>query len=82
MSKPARMDIEEVLRHFSQLEDPRSSINRHHPLTSVVVIAIMAILAGANGPSRVASEAAVAGQRPNRLACRPRVEGHENAETL
>ena len=54
MSKPARMDIEEVLRHFSQLEDPRSSINRHHPLTSVLVIAIMAVLAGANGPTAIA----------------------------
>lgn len=59
MSKPARMDIEEVLRHFSQLEDPRSSINRHHPLTSVVVIAIMAILAGANGPTAIAKWARI-----------------------
>ncbi len=53
MASTARIDIEEVLEHFSHLEDPRSSINRQHPLTSVVVIAIMAILAGANGPTAI-----------------------------
>lgn len=59
MAKTARMDIEDVLRHFDQLEDPRSSVNRHHPLTSVVVIAIMAILAGANGPTAIAKWAKI-----------------------
>jgi predicted transposase YbfD/YdcC len=54
MANSARIDIEDVLRHFEQLEDPRSSINLHHPLTSVVVIAIMAIIAGANGPTAIA----------------------------
>jgi predicted transposase YbfD/YdcC len=53
------MDIEDVLQHFDQLEDPRSSINRHHPLTSVVVIAMMAILAGANGPTGIAKWAKI-----------------------
>ncbi len=53
MGSTARIDIEEVLEHFGHLEDPRSSINRQHPLTSVVVIAIMAILAGANGPTAI-----------------------------
>ena len=53
MGNSARIDIEEVLEHFDHLEDPRSSINRQHPLTSVVVIAIMAILAGANGPTAI-----------------------------
>ena len=59
MANSARMDIEEVLRHFDQLEDPRSTINRHHPLTSVVVIAIMAIIAGANGPTAIAKWAKI-----------------------
>ena len=54
MANSARMDVEDVLRHFDQLDDPRSSINRHHPLASVVVIAIMAIIAGANGPTAIA----------------------------
>jgi len=53
------MDIEDVLQHFDQLEDPRSSINRQHPLTSVVVLAIMGILAGANGPTAIAKWAKI-----------------------
>jgi predicted transposase YbfD/YdcC len=44
----------EIAKHFDALEDPRCHINRRHPLTSVVVIAIMAILAGANGPTAIA----------------------------
>ena len=48
------MDVKEVLRHFKQLEDPRSSVNLLHPLESVIVIAIMAVLAGANGPTAIA----------------------------
>jgi predicted transposase YbfD/YdcC len=59
MAAAARMEIEEVLEHFDELEDPRSSVNRRHPLTSVVVIAIMAILAGANGPTAIAKWAEV-----------------------
>jgi predicted transposase YbfD/YdcC len=46
--------LADIAKHFDTLEDPRSSINRRHPLTSVVVIAIMAILAGANGPTAIA----------------------------
>jgi len=59
MANTARMDIEDVLRHFDQLEDPRSTINRRHPLTSVVVIAIMAVIAGANGPTAIAKWAKI-----------------------
>lgn len=46
--------IDEVLCHFEDLEDPRSEINRKHPLVSVVVISIMAILAQASGPTAIA----------------------------
>lgn len=46
--------VEEIACHFSQLEDPRSTINRLHLLPSVLVIAIMAILAGATGPTSIA----------------------------
>ena len=46
--------LEEITCHFSELEDPRSSINRLHPFVSVVVIALMAVLAGANGPTAIA----------------------------
>ena len=54
MATTVRMDVKEVLRHFQQLEDPRSAVNLLHPLDSVVVIAIMAVLAGANGPTAIA----------------------------
>jgi predicted transposase YbfD/YdcC len=49
-----RIGLEEILCHFHELEDPRSPINQRHPLASVVVIAIMAVLAGANGPTSIA----------------------------
>jgi predicted transposase YbfD/YdcC len=48
------MDLKEVVEHFKHLEDPRSPVNRLHPLESVIVIAIMAVLAGANGPTAIA----------------------------
>jgi predicted transposase YbfD/YdcC len=46
--------LDEIVRHFEELEDPRSTVNRRHPLVSVVVIALMAVLAGANGPTAIA----------------------------
>src|SRR5436190_11203794 len=49
-----RVGVEEIVRHFHELEDPRSTINQRHPLDSVIVIAIMAILAGATGPTSIA----------------------------
>ncbi len=49
-----RISVDEVVAHFNKLEDPRSAINRQHPLPSVVVIALMAILAGAGGPTAIA----------------------------
>jgi predicted transposase YbfD/YdcC len=54
MAKSVRLDVEEVVRHFHELEDPRSSVNLRHPLVSVIVIAIMAVLAGASGPTGIA----------------------------
>ena len=54
MASIVRMDLKEVVQHFKQLEDPRSTVNRLHPLESVIVIAIMAVLAGANGPTAIA----------------------------
>ena len=51
MATLTRISVQDVTRHFEGLEDPRSEINRRHPLVSVVVIALMAVLAGAGGPS-------------------------------
>ena len=49
-----RGTVDEIVRHFEELEDPRSTVNLQHPLASVVVIALMAVLAGANGPTAIA----------------------------
>jgi predicted transposase YbfD/YdcC len=59
MSDVRRITLDEVVRHFGELEDPRCSIDRKHPLVSVVVIAVMAVLAGASGPTAIARWAAL-----------------------
>ena len=59
MSDVRRIALDEVVRHFEELVDPRCSINRKHPLVSVVVIAVMAVLAGASGPTAIARWAAL-----------------------
>ena len=46
--------LSEIVCHFEQLEDPRSTINRHHPLPSVLTISLMGVLAGADGPTGIA----------------------------
>ena len=58
MAEIHRIGLDEVARHFEVLEDPRSTVNRQHPLVSVVVIALMAVLAGADGPTAIAQWAA------------------------
>jgi predicted transposase YbfD/YdcC len=50
--------LDEVVRQFQDLEDPRSTVNRRHPLPSVLVIALLAVLAGAGGPTAIAAWAA------------------------
>ena len=54
-----RIALDEVVLHFAELEDPRSTVNLQHPLVSVVVIAMMAVLAGAGGPTAIARWAAL-----------------------
>jgi predicted transposase YbfD/YdcC len=54
MSKVQQVGLDEVIGYFDGLEDPRSTINQKHPLVSVVVIAMMAVLAGAGGPTAIA----------------------------
>lgn len=54
MATKTRIGLDEVICHFAELEDPRSEINRRHPLVSVVVIALMGVLAGAGGPTAIA----------------------------
>ena len=51
--------LDEIVGYFDELEDPRSTVNLQHPLVSVVVIALMAALAGAGGPTAIARWAAI-----------------------
>jgi predicted transposase YbfD/YdcC len=54
-----QVKLDEVIGYFDALEDPRSTVNRQHPLGSVVVIAMMAVLSGAGGPTAIARWAAL-----------------------
>jgi predicted transposase YbfD/YdcC len=58
MAEIQRICLDEVVLHFAELEDPRSTVNRRHPLVSVVVIAVLAVLSGASGPTAIAEWAA------------------------
>jgi predicted transposase YbfD/YdcC len=58
MADVRRIGLDEVVRQFQDLEDPRSTVNRRHPLSSVLVIALLAVLTGAGGPTAIAAWAA------------------------
>jgi predicted transposase YbfD/YdcC len=59
MAKARHVGLDEVLGYFDDLEDPRDTVNRKHPLVSVVVIALLAVLSGAAGPTAIARWAAL-----------------------
>src|SRR5512143_1428551 len=59
MADLQRVSLDEVVVHSQELEDPRSTINQRHPLVSVVAIALLAVLAGAGGPTAIARWAAL-----------------------
>jgi predicted transposase YbfD/YdcC len=59
MADSRHISLDEVVLHFAELEDPRSTVNLQHPLVSVVVIALMAVLAGASGPTAIGKWAAL-----------------------
>jgi hypothetical protein len=41
-----------VLKHFGDLEDPRIERTKHHPLISIVTIAILAVICGADSQGK------------------------------
>ena len=49
-----RSKLDEIVASFSTLEDPRSHINRRHPLPSILIVAVLAVLAAAAGPTAIA----------------------------
>lgn len=59
MFQSRNIELDAVVKYFHPLEDPRSEINRRHPLVSVVVIAVMAVLAGCGGPTAIAKGAEI-----------------------
>ena len=59
MAGARRLGLGEVVAYFQGLEDSPSEINCKHPLASVVVIAPIAVLAGASGPTAIAQWAAL-----------------------
>ena len=46
-------DVGSILECFEDLEDPRSHVNRKHLLGDLIVIAICAVIAGADGPKAI-----------------------------
>lgn len=46
-------NVDSILDEFRDLEDPRSDINRRHLLGDLIVISIMAVIAGADGPTAI-----------------------------
>lgn len=58
MANSHSVSLDEIVGYFDELEDPRAEVNRKHPLVSVVVIAVLAVLAGAGGPTAIAQWAA------------------------
>ena len=58
MAEVPQVGLDEIRAHFDTLEDPRDTVNRKHPLVSVVVLALLAVLSGAGGPTAIARWAA------------------------
>ena len=59
MARKVRVRLDEIAEYFDSLVDPRSDVNQKHPFVSVIVIAVMAVLSGANGPTAIARWASV-----------------------
>jgi predicted transposase YbfD/YdcC len=47
-------EIKGIVRYFEEMDDPRSHINRRHLLVDVVVISILGVVAGGDGPLAIA----------------------------
>ena len=46
-------DIVSIAEFFGDLEDPRSTVNRQHLLTDIIVICIAAVISGCDGPQSI-----------------------------
>jgi predicted transposase YbfD/YdcC len=46
-------DVVSIMEFFKDLEDPRSTVNRQHLLGDLIVICVLAVIAGADGPKAI-----------------------------
>lgn len=53
MAKINANDAVSILEYFKDLPDPRSHINRRHLLGDLIVISVLAVIAGADGPKAI-----------------------------
>ena len=53
MAKIQSDDIVSIAHFFKQLDDPRCHVNRLHELADLIVISILAVIAGADGPKAI-----------------------------
>ncbi|WP_430450696.1 transposase family protein [Rhodopirellula europaea] len=51
--KKTDFDVESILQDFAALPDTRSHINQRHLLRDVIIISIIAVIAGAEGPKAI-----------------------------
>ena len=55
MSNKAFTEVNSIIEEFKDLQDPRSTINRRHLLGDLIVISVMAVIAGSDGPLAIAT---------------------------
>lgn len=53
MRKVKAEDVVSIREFFKDLEDPRSTVNRRHLLIDLIVISVLAVIAGADGPKAI-----------------------------
>lgn len=46
-------DVVDIREYFKELKDPRSTINQKHLLEDLIVICVLAVIAGADGPNAI-----------------------------
>jgi len=55
MAKISFDNVDSILSCFEDLKDPRSHISRLHVFGDLLVICIMAVIAGADGPEAIST---------------------------
>ena len=55
--------VDGMVRYFQEIKDPRSHVNRLHRLGDIIVIAVLGVLAGADGPMAIAMWAGIHEER-------------------